>query len=101
MPESQKCWVNGFVGILFKFGWELCLIFWVCARVCSRFNFLVFLCLIFGFVLEIFGFVLIFWVCILWVLKVLGAQFGFFLSSHIRFFLNLFFNQSMVFLGFG
>ena len=24
--------------------------------------------------LEIFGFVLIFWVCILWVLKILGAQ---------------------------
>ena len=23
--------VNGFVGILFKFWWELCLIFWVCA----------------------------------------------------------------------
>ena len=24
-------WVNGFAGILFKFRWELCLIFWVCA----------------------------------------------------------------------
>ena len=50
---------------------------------------------------EIFGFVLIFLVCILWVLKILGAQSRFFLSSHIRFFKNLFFNQSMVFLGFG
>ena len=82
---------------------------------------------------------LIFWVCILWVLKIFGAlslargmesrknnvvsvakfvvqkwvcskyrsgfyfsaQSGFFLSSHIRFFKNLFCNQSMVFLGFG
>ena len=89
--------------------------------------------------LEISGFVLIFWVCILCVLKILDAQslargmesrknnvvsvakfvvqkwvcskylFGFyfsaqsrfFLSSLIIFFLNLFFNQSMVFLGFG
>ena len=59
--------------------------------VCSGFDFLVFLCLISRFVIEIFGFVLIFWVCILWVLKILGAQFGFFLSSHVRFFKNLFF----------
>ena len=82
---------------------------------------------------------LIFSVCILWVLKIFSAQSlargmesrknnvvsvakfvaqkwvcskyrsgfyllgqsGFFLSSHIRFFKNLFCNQSMVFLGFG
>ena len=50
---------------------------------------------------ETSGFVLIFSVCILSVLKILGAQSRFFLSSHLRFFKNLFFNQSMVFLGFG
>ena len=43
-----------------------------------------------AFVLEISRFVLIFWVCILWVLKILGAQSGFFLSSHIRFLKNIF-----------
>ena len=40
------CWVNGFVSILLKFGWELCLIF-VFLLVCFGFDFLVFLCLIF------------------------------------------------------
>ena len=56
-----------------------------------------------GFVLEISRFVLIFWVCILWVLKILGAQSGFFLSSHVTFLKVFFFfyNKSMVFIGFG
>ena len=51
---------------------------------CPSVDFLVFLCLIF------WGCAWNFWVCILCVLKILGAQSGFFLSSHIRFLKNIF-----------